>query len=544
MRRATSHALESRRVRPARGRRRHLRPCLAPTMRQAADCGSRSSRPAISAAARRSTIRRPRTAVCGRFGSGDLRRARESIHERRALARIAPWFLRPLPFLVGTYRSMTKSRLALGAAFRLDAWLGRHRNDGVEPELHLPAPRLVSKAATLQLFRRHPPGRTDRRRAVVRLPDGRERPADDGFCRRGGSCRRELANHAEAIEALRQDGRVAGMRVRTRSTEHSIEVRARMTLNAAGSRRRRSDGDCSGCSRPFPLVKAMNLVTSKPASDMALAAPGRERPHAHARPVARPAIVGTSQSATFAHRATPAVAATEMAALDRRRELRVPGAAADAGDVTLVHRGVVPAVSGRDNVPDLKPSHDILDHAADGIDGAMTVVGAKYTTARGVAEKVTTVIARRLDRRVAPSRTATTTLPGAGIADHEALAIETARDIDVEVPLPVIRHLIALYAEAAPHSHQADAGTCRARPPRGGRRRHTRCRGAPRHPSRDGAPARRHRRPAHRSGLGKAAARRRRRRECARIAAAELGWDADRTAQEIAAVKRLYDVDG
>src|SRR5918999_1696817 len=84
--------------------------------------------------------------------SGRLDRAREAIRERRALARIAPWLLRPLPFLVGTYRSVVRSRLALRSAFAIDAWLGRKRNASVEPELHLPKPRLVSKAATLRLF--------------------------------------------------------------------------------------------------------------------------------------------------------------------------------------------------------------------------------------------------------------------------------------------------------------------------------------------------------------------------------------------------------
>src|SRR5258708_18971004 len=84
--------------------------------------------------------------------SGRLDRAGESIHERRALARIAPRLLRPLPFIVGTYRSWIKSRLALRAGFRIDRWLGRHRNDGLEPELHLPRARLISRAATLKLF--------------------------------------------------------------------------------------------------------------------------------------------------------------------------------------------------------------------------------------------------------------------------------------------------------------------------------------------------------------------------------------------------------
>ncbi len=81
--------------------------------------------------------------------SGRIGYARQSIHERRALARIAPRLLRPLPFMIGTYRSMVRSRLALRAAFRLDRWLGRHRNDGVEPELHLPPAKLTSRAATL-----------------------------------------------------------------------------------------------------------------------------------------------------------------------------------------------------------------------------------------------------------------------------------------------------------------------------------------------------------------------------------------------------------
>src|SRR5436189_2433976 len=67
--------------------------------------------------------------------SGRIDRALDAVRERRALARIAPWLLRPTPFLIGTYRSLTRNRLAIRAAFRLDAFIGRHRNDGVEAEL-------------------------------------------------------------------------------------------------------------------------------------------------------------------------------------------------------------------------------------------------------------------------------------------------------------------------------------------------------------------------------------------------------------------------
>ena len=62
---------------------------------------------------------------------------------------------------------------------------------------------------------------------------------------------------------------------------------------------------------------------------------------------------------------------------------------------------------------------------------------------------MTHLVARRLGKRVRPSRTATTILPGAGIADHEALAIETARALGLELSIATIRHLIARYAERA-----------------------------------------------------------------------------------------------
>jgi glycerol-3-phosphate dehydrogenase len=476
------------------------------------------------------------------LGSGDLRRARESIQERRALGRIAPWFLRPLPFLVGTYRSMTRSRLALRGAFRLDAWLGRHRNDGVEPELHLPAPRLVSRAATLKLFAGID---ADGLTGGAQWYDYQMVESDRltiAFAAAADRAGAELANHVEAVEALTHNGRVVGMRVRDTLGATILEVRARVTLNAAGSRA----GDIMtmfGVSRAFPLVKAMNLVTSRPASDMALAAPARGGRMLTLVPWRGSAIVGTSQSATLVQPGDTTVSATEVAALIDDANYAFPALHLTREKVTLVHRGVVPALASRNDGPELKASHDILDHAAEGIEGAVTVVGAKYTTARGVAEKVTDVIARRLGRRVPPSRTATTTLPGAGIADHEALAIEAVRDIDVDLPLPVIRHLIALYAEAAPQIIRLIGERPDLASPVGpgvatlGAEvlyvirhemalrladvivRRTALGSAKRPP--EGAIA-----------------------ECARLAGAELGWDAARTAQEIAAVNHVYDVDG
>src|SRR6266545_4686708 len=168
-------------------------------------------------------------------GAFQLARSRESIRERRALARIAPWFLRPLPFLIGTYRSVTKNRLALRAAFRLDAWLGRHRNDDVEPELHLPKARLVSKAATLRLFRGiHEEGLTGGAQWYDYQMVEAER-ITFAFAAAADRAGADLANHVEAIAAVTDGSRITGMTARDALTGATLTIRASVTLNAAGA---------------------------------------------------------------------------------------------------------------------------------------------------------------------------------------------------------------------------------------------------------------------------------------------------------------------
>ncbi len=377
------------------------------------------------------------------LAAGHLGRARESIRERRALARIAPWFLRPLPFLVGTYRSVLKNRLALRAAFKADAWLGRRRNESLEPELHLPTPRLVSKAATLRLFPGiRPAGLT----GGAQWYDYQIVEADRltiSFAAAADAAGADVANYVEATQAVREGGRIAGMVVRDRLSDRSFEIKARVTLNATGSRA----GEMMrllGVDRPFPVLKAMNLVTSRPASDMALAAPTPDGRMLTLVPWRGRALVGTSQSATTVDPGNVAVTSAEIDAFIKDANFAFPALKLSAGDVTLVHRGTVPATTRNGRV-DLKPSSEIIDHR----NGAITVVGVKFTTARGLAERAIKVVARQLHQRMPPSRTAMTALPGAAIADHEALAIETARDLRRDVPLPLIRHLIALYAEGA-----------------------------------------------------------------------------------------------
>jgi glycerol-3-phosphate dehydrogenase len=378
--------------------------------------------------------------------SGSLRAARQSILERRALARIAPWLLRSMPFIVGTHRSVLRSRLALRAAFKLERWLARDANDGVEPELHLPPPRLLSKAAATRFF----PGiRQDKLTGAAQWYDYQMVEADRltlAFAAAADRAGADVCNYTEALTAIRSGANISGMNVRDVLTGTELPVNARLVVNAAGA----SAGTIMkalGVGRTLPLLKAMNLVTTKPASDIALVGASPSGRALTLVPWRGRALVGTAQSSTLVQPGDNAVSAAEVEAFIRDVNHAFPALRLTAADVTLVHRGVVPAADGTKGSPELRPAPAIYDHASEGAPGAFTVVGVKYTTARRVAERTVDQAGRRLGKRIAPSRTATTVLPGAGIADHEALAIETAREVDLELPIAGIRHLIARYAE-------------------------------------------------------------------------------------------------
>src|SRR5437016_10469930 len=75
----------------------------------------------------------------------DLARARESVRERRTFARIAPHALRPTPFAVPIYRSLTRGKIAMRTGFLLDRLVAVDRNRGVAASHRLPGGRVISR---------------------------------------------------------------------------------------------------------------------------------------------------------------------------------------------------------------------------------------------------------------------------------------------------------------------------------------------------------------------------------------------------------------
>jgi len=348
---------------------------------------------------------------------GDLKRIRESVRERRILMSIAPHLVHPLPFLVPTYQgSLTRSRSALRLALFANDLFSWDRNRGARAEKRLPPGRALSRAECLDLAPDlDEPGLTggalwydaqmynsDRLTLSFVLSAAREGAA--------------VANFVEAVGFVKSGERVQGVVARDAlAGAGDFEIRARMTVNAAGPSVDRLLEKAGGEKRRplFHSSLAMNLVTRPLVGSVALGLT-RGGPLLVVAPWRHVSLVGTLH---LPYEGEPdALEATEA---DVRRLLDAinrayPKAELVRSDVRLVHRGLLPAVpNGRELT--LVKSYTIEET----LEGLLSVVGVKYTTARDVAEKTVDRVLARLGRPEVGSRTAAAPVVG---GDFESFA--------------------------------------------------------------------------------------------------------------------------
>jgi len=355
---------------------------------------------------------------------GDYRRMREAIGERRALLRIAPHLVHPLPVLVPLRGRGLRGRAALRMALLVNDLVGLDRNAGLDPAHRLPGGRAVSRPECLRLA----PG-LDAAGVTggAVFHDARVEDSERlvlAFLRSAAKAGAQLANHA-AVTGLRRD-RDGGLRavVHDRLADERIAVRARIVVNAAGPWVDEVRALAGPGRAPVPaFARAFNVVTRPLFADhaVALSTPGESGDGALVRRGARYLFVvpwrGQSLVGTWYERHDGRSGDVHVTEADVVRLLRAvnracPAASLRLEDVRLVHGGLLPLAStGGDGL--LARRGRILDHADDGARGLLSVVGVKSTTARLMAERAVDHVLARLGRRGPASLTAVVPLHGA-----------------------------------------------------------------------------------------------------------------------------------
>jgi glycerol-3-phosphate dehydrogenase len=380
--------------------------------------------------------------------SMNLTQMRLFIRERRALARVAPHLVRPMPFVVPTYAHPLRSATTMRFALATNDLISSDRHEGLDdPALQLPRGEVLSRTECLQLnplvdargvtggalwhdYQMH---NTDRMTFSFVVS-----AAEHGAA---------AANYVQATGLLREGARIAGVQVSDQCSTDTFDLHAHCVLNATGAWAA-SFLELTGAEhrKPAPLLsRAMNLVTRQ--VGVAQGCGGR----ASGRflflvPWRDASIVGTSHDAHAGPADGLEVTSQDVEAFLRQVQEAFPHAGLTLADIRLVHRGLLPMVSGHGDHVRLLRESVVVDHAQDGAAGLLSMFGVRYTTARYTAARaVDGVFRARGNGRAPQCRTDRTAVAGGDISNKEAFLRAALRRESEGLSQSTLRRLALTY---------------------------------------------------------------------------------------------------
>ena len=381
--------------------------------------------------------------------SFNLKQARLFIRERRALARILPHLVRPLPFVVPTTHHPKRNALVMRIGLALSDAVARDRNEGLtDPGTHLPESRMVSREEALRLNPLvSPKGVTGGAVWYDYQMQSTDRVTLSFLLSavEAGAC---AANYVNAKGFLQEYGRVIGVQAEDRLTNATFTIRASVILNATGPWAASLLAGLPTAAQGAPppqLSRAMNVVTKPLVGDHACGGIANGR-YLLIIPWRDVSMLGTSHDAHEGTADQLKVNRWDLEAFLKDAREAFPHADLHAGDVRLVHRGLLPMVSGTGSHVQLVKESRIVDHGEHGLPGLVSMFGVRYTTARQTAEEAVDAVFRSLGHATPPPcRTAETPLVGGSINNMDNF-LRAVQIRDVEgIPAATLRRIATTY---------------------------------------------------------------------------------------------------
>lgn len=395
----------------------------------------------------------------------DVARVRESVRERRALMRIAPHLVQPMPTLVPTYGHGIKGREAMALALLVYDVLSADRNHGLDdPAKHIPNGRTVSRRECLALA----PGIPEKGLTGgaiyydAQVLNSERLPL--AFVKSAAQYGARMANYAEATGLLREGNRITGAVITDRLTGDTFEVRARTVANTAGPWVNRLLGYAAAdeASRRVKLATALNVVTRQLFADYAVGLYGpdtfedadavlnRGSRLFFVAPWRGTSLIGTDYAPYEGDPDEFRITAADVEPFLADFNEAYPAGHLKLEDVTFVHGGLLPMkeASAQTGSVRLTKHFDIRDHRQDGLEGLLTVIGVKYTTARDVAERAVDRIFESWDKIPPTSTSATTRLTGGEIVRFDDFVQKKVQADPLGIGEAAMRRLATNYGVA------------------------------------------------------------------------------------------------
>lgn len=386
----------------------------------------------------------------------DIPRLRTSVLERRTFLRTAPHLVHPLPCIMSTQGHLMKGQEAMFCGLLLNEILSCDRNRLSDPEKFIPRGRLIPRG---EVSRRVPGLATDDITGGCAWHDAYTYNSErlvTAMVRDAVAAGADAANYLRVTGLCRTGARVTGVKVRDDVEGHDFELSAGMVINAAGPWANEILAQAGlRDSQVIPsLALGMNFVLNRqllPHSAAGLRF--RRRSGDSQRLLFMMPWRGRTLAGTYYRLHEGPADALKVTAQDVEQLLAdlthaYPAAEIKPGDIACILSGLLPARHNRlvHDEPVLANHFSIVDHTrSDALDGLVSVVGVKYTTARDVAARTLRRVLAKLGKPMVRSGSDRRVLPGGHIADFRN-ALETAKAVP-ELPPAVSEHLLLNYGD-------------------------------------------------------------------------------------------------
>lgn len=409
----------------------------------------------------------------------DVSRLRASSHERSAFLRMAPHLVQPLPIAIPTYGHGRRGRAFLAAGATAYDLLTLDRNSGIrDRQRQIRRSRTLSRSRLLELF---PHLRSPDLNGAVVFEDGQmHNPARLvlAFVSSAVDAGARACNYIEATKFLWRGSSVCGVRARDRVSGEEFDVRARLTLNAAGpwADYLQNDPQHFGAWRRLPYSRdACFIVDRAPTSEYGVAVQGLSRD--------KDAVLGRSTRHLFAvpwrdktlvgvwHTLFPEfpdgahVRPDEIETWIDELNSVYPALQLSPSEVSFANCGLVPfGETATETELSFGKESRLVDHrAAHGVAGLVSLVGIRFTTARADAARALDLLLRQLPKPPPSIDTARLPLTGGDIADFAAFESQALRNKPAGVNADSLRALLrnhgTRYAQVLrSHDSGADSG--------------------------------------------------------------------------------------
>ncbi|MGF1524782.1 MAG: FAD-dependent oxidoreductase [Leptolyngbyaceae cyanobacterium] len=401
--------------------------------------------------------------------SADVRRMRQSIIERRTLLQIAPHLVHPLPVLVPTYDYGMKRKALMKLALQINDLVSCDRNRRLpDPQKHIPTGRTLNRSDIQSLI---PGVAADGLTGGVLFHDAQVYNSERltlAFVKSAVEKGAIAANYVEMTGILQSQGRAIGAQVRDALTDSEFDIHARAVVNTSGPWMNTLAARLGNkaASLNVPLAKAINLVTRALFEhSYAVGLSSRAEPAKLDKPAQKggrlffmapwrgKSMIGTHYVPYEGSPDDLAVSEREIASFIQAVNQTYPAARLQIEDVSFVHKGLLPRsgmCTPTGNVK-LAKQYRLHDHRRDGLAGVLSVVGVKYTTARGVAmaavEWVLQTLGTQADR---PHQPALSPLSGGAIDRFQSFHQDALRTYSTVLPKGAISRLVYNYGSAYP----------------------------------------------------------------------------------------------